>query len=360
MRTFSATAVSAVVFTVFGATAKAQVPVLVMPFADSSGGGGAHWVQSSIQQSLVGDVARGGTFKSVAAPSTGNASDDLAVAISAARQANAPYVVFGSYQLKNGKLDVVANAIDVDKMQLVGGVQVRRPTGDIFGATDALGAHVVGQLNQARGGAANQANVPLGAAGPINRMQMPLASLPMSYVDWTGQTRRTSVHDRPSQFARLFPGRVVVDHPLEDIPNRLTGTSRDPRAPYSNGMQGGDGNQVTRSDGNAGPFVYDEITRGDGNYVNRGDGNSLKFNRTGELPNNRDGGFGSTMQFNRGPRDTRVNRDAGTGVGNSVNAPAASAARPNSGSAVTPGTGNAVRPNSGNAVTPAPRNGSAR
>ena len=360
MRTFSATAVSAVVLSILGATAKAEVPVLVMPFADASGGGGAQWVQSSIQQSLVGDVARGGTFKPVAAPSTGNGSDDLAVAISAARQANVPYVVFGSYQLKNGKLDVVANAVDVDKMQLVGGVQVRRPTGDIFGATDALGAHVIGQLNQTRGDGSNQANAPLGAVGPVNRMQMPLASLPMSYVNWTGQAHRTSVHDRPSQFARLFPGRVVLDHPLEDIPNRLTGTSRDPRSPYSNGLQGGDGNQVTRSDGNAGPYIPNEASPGDGNYVNRGDGNTLSFNRGPDIPNNRDGGFGSTMQYNRGPRETRVNRDAGTGGGNAVNAPVAPAVRPNTGNAVTPGGGNAVRPNSGNAVAPAPRNGTAR
>src|SRR5688572_33178096 len=78
MRTFSATAVSAVVLTVLGATAKAEVPVLVMPFADASGNG-AKWVESSIQQSLVGDVGRGGTFKAVAAPSTGKPSDDLAV-----------------------------------------------------------------------------------------------------------------------------------------------------------------------------------------------------------------------------------------------------------------------------------------
>ena len=360
MRTFSATAVSAVVLTVLGASAKADVPVLVMPFADASGGGNAQWVQTSIQQSLVGDVARGGTFKPVATPSTGNASDDLAVAISAARQANVPYVVFGSYQVKNGKLDVVANAVDVDRMQLVGGVQVRRPTGDIFGATDALGAHVIGQLNQTRGTASNQANVPLGAVGPVNRMQMPLASLPMSYVNWTGQGRRTSVHDRPSQFAQLFPGRVVVDHPLEDIPNRLTGNSRDPRAPHSNGLQGGDGNQVTRSDGNHGPYVEPQITRSDGNYVNRGDGNSLSFNRGPDIPNNRNGGFGHTMQYNRGPRDTRVDRNAGTGGGNAVNAPAAPAARPNTGNAVTPGSGNAVRPQSGNAVSPAPRNGAAR
>ena len=356
MRRFSATAMSAVVLTLLGATARAEVPVLVMPFANASGGS-AKWVETSIQQSLVGDVARGGTFKAVTAPSTGNPSDDLATAISAARQANVPYVVFGSYQVKNGKLDVVANAVDVDKMQLVGGVQVRRPTGDIFGATDALGAHVVGQLNQTRGGASNQADAPLGTVGPVNRMQMPLASLPMSYVDWTGRARRTSVHDRPSQFARLFPGQMVVDHPLEDIPNRLTGTSRDPRAPYSNGLQGGDGNQVTRSDGNAGPYIETSINRGDGNTIQRGDGNSMSFNRDDITPDDR--GFGNSMRFNRGPRDTRVNRDAGTGGGNSVSAPAGGAVRPGTGNAVTPGTGNAVRPGSGSAVNP-PKNGTSR
>jgi TolB-like protein len=351
MRTFSATAVSAVVLSVLGATAKAEVPVLVLPFADSSGGN-AKWVETSIQQSLVGDVARGGAFKPIAAPSTGKASDDLAVAISAARQMNAPYVVYGSYEMRNGQLNVVANAIDVERMQLVGGVNVGRRAQDIFGATDALGAHVIGQLNQARGGATHANNTPLGAVGPINRMQMPLASLPMSYVDWAAAAQRKSVHDRPSMFTTIIPSNMVVDHPLEQIPNRLVGTSRDPRSPFSNGMQGGDGNQVTRSDGNATPAEDHTLSGGDGNTIQRGDGNTLSFNRGEVAPSNRERGFGNSMTYNRGPRDTRVNRDAGTGGGNSVNAPAAPAVRPGTGNAVNPGSGRAVTPGSGNAVKP--------
>ena len=351
MRTFTATAISALVLSVLGATSKADVPVLVLPFADSSGGN-AKWVETSIQQSLVGDVARGGTFKPIAAPSTGKASDDLAVAISAARQTNASYVVFGSYEVRNGQLNVVANAIDVERMQLVGGVNVARRAQDIFGATDALGAHVMGQLNQARGGATNANNTPLGAVGPINRMQMPLTSLPMSYVDWAAAAQRKSVHDRPSLFTKILPSSMVVDHPLEQIPNRLVGTSRDLRSPFSNGMQGGDGNQVTRSDGNFIPKQPSEITGGDGNTIQRGDGNTMSFNRGEVAPSNRERGFGNTMTYNRGPRDTRVNRDAGTGGGNSVNAPAAPAVRPGAGNAVNPGSGRAVTPGSGNAVKP--------
>ena len=361
MRTFSATAVSAVLLSVLCATAKAEVPVLVLPFADSSGGN-AKWVETSIQQSLVGDVARGGTFKPIAAASTGNASDNLAVAISAARQMNAPYVVYGSYEVRNGQLNVVANAIDVERMQLVGGVQVGRRAQEIFGATDALGAHVIGQLNQARGGggATNANNTPVGAVGPINRMQLPLASLPMRYVDWAAAAQRKSVHDRPSLFTKILPSSMVVDHPLEQIPNRLVGTSRDLRSPFSNGMQGGEGNQVTRSDGNFIPKQPSEITGGDGNTIQRGDGNTMSFNRGEVAPSNRERGFGNTMTYNRGPRDTRVNRDAGTGGGNSVNAPAAPAVRPGAGNAVNPGSGRAVTPGSGNAVKPPQNNGASR
>lgn len=356
MRSFTTTLTAAVLFGLAGAVHAADV--LVLPFVDA--GGNAPWVGKSIQQSLVGDVGRGGGFKPVTTPSTGVPSGDLAVAISAARQANVPYVVFGSYRVDGDQLHVTANAIDVEKMQLVGGVRVGRSKRDIFDATDALGNHVVGHLTHARGNPVDgMINSPANAVGasPISHVQMPLTSVPMSYVDWADKARPKTT--RSSQFANLLPQTFVVDNPLEQIPDRLiAGGGRDPRAPFSNAVQSSDGNQVTRSDGNA--VIGGDgttITGGDGNTILRGDGNTMSYNRGDTIPQGR--GFGNTMRFNRG-EPTGATNVPGAGAGNSVNAPAGGAVRPQPGRAVQPGSGNAVQggsgravnPNSGRAVTP--------
>ena len=351
MRSFSATLSAVVVLGLTSAARAGDVPVMVLPFADE-GGGSSSWVGKSIQQSLAGDVGRGGGFKAVSPTAAGAPSDDLAVAISAARQANVPYVVFGSYQVRGERLNVVANAVDVEKMRFVGAVNVSRDAKDIFSATDAVGSHVVGHLNHARGNAhAGLINTPPNAVGasPVSRFQMPLTSVPLSYVDWAAAARPKTA--RSSQWAKMLPGPLVVDYPLEHIPKRLLPPTRDPRMPFQNQNIQSDGNQVTRGDGTT-------VTGGDGNTIQRGDGNSLSFNRTDTIPQDR--GFGNTMQFNRGPSKGATNVP-GAGVGNSVNGPTAGhvrpqsgrAVQPQSGRAVQPGSGSAVRPQSGNAVAPA-------
>lgn len=198
--------------------AQADVPVLILPFADT-GGGNAKWIEQSIQQSLRGDVARGGAFKPVENHTTGQPSSDLAAAISAARQANVPYVVFGSYQVQGDRLRIVASAVDVHNMRFIGGVNVGRNTRDIFGATDALGAHVKEQLAGARAVRGTPVdgviNTPANAVGAsaVSRVQMPLTSVPLSYVDWAAEVKRGG-----GPFGQLMPQALVVDDPLTKIP----------------------------------------------------------------------------------------------------------------------------------------------
>ena len=349
MRSISARFSAVVLLGLSSYARAADVPVMVLPFADGSGGQ-AGWAGKSIQQSLAGDVARGGGYTTVAPPAAVAASDDLAVAISAARQANVPYVVFGSYHVQGDRLRVVANAVDVEQMRFIGAVDIARDARQIFNATDALGTHVVGHLNGARGDARGAINTPGNAVGasPVSRVQMPLTSMPFSYVDWAAAARPKT--QRSSQWAQMMPQQLVVDHPLEHIPNRLLAPTRDPRMPFQNQVQSGDGNQVTRSDGNAVTGGDgNTITGGDGNTIQRGDGNTLSYNRSETVPEGR--GFGNTMRYNRGPAQGATNVP-GAGAGNAVNGPTAGAVRPQSGRAVSPGSGSAVRPNNGNAVRP--------
>ncbi|MGB7160647.1 MAG: hypothetical protein WBD40_21455 [Tepidisphaeraceae bacterium] len=339
-RSFSATAAMSMVVLMGiarGAQAADDASVLVLPFADASGQQASIGVEKTIQQSLTGDLGRAGTFKPVTRTENA-ATDDLATAISAARAANVPYVVYGAYEVRGDHLRVVANTVDVANMHLMGGVRVERKSRDLWSATDALSGHVMGHLNGARAGGIATAGNQVGGS-TISRVQMPFAIAPLSYIDFS-RFAKPYTGRNPA----ILPGTVVVDAPLALTSGRLIpGGRQDARPPFSNAMQDGPGlggNVITGGDGNVAVHPPHEMQSGPGNTIERGDGNTMKFNPGKTTPTHRD--FSNTMRPNYGGEQNNNTRAAGQS-GNGVSGGSGNAVR---------SSGNAVRSSGGNQVSP--------
>src|SRR2546423_7418253 len=99
------------------AQAAGQAKVLLLPF-DSVGPAEKQWVAKAVQQNLLAELSR---INSVQAVPSDKTATDLETALKAANEAQADFVVFGSYQAVEGDLRITGQVVDVSKKQAVAG-----------------------------------------------------------------------------------------------------------------------------------------------------------------------------------------------------------------------------------------------
>jgi TolB-like protein len=126
------------------AWANAPAKVLLLPF-ESVGPVEKDWVAKALQQNLVAELARVNSVQAVTGDHPASAMD---AALKAAGEANADYVVFGSYQSVDGDLRMTGQVIDVSKKQAVAGLKTTGSQRDLFGMEDVIAHQIKRALPQ--------------------------------------------------------------------------------------------------------------------------------------------------------------------------------------------------------------------
>jgi TolB-like protein len=122
----------------------AQPKVLLLPF-DSIGPAERQWVAKAVQQNLLAELSRINSVQPLVADKIARDQTD---ALKLAADANADYVVFGSYQSVEGDLRITGQVIDVARKQAVAGLKTTGTQRDLFGMEDVIANQVKRALPQ--------------------------------------------------------------------------------------------------------------------------------------------------------------------------------------------------------------------
>jgi TolB-like protein len=138
--------------------AGAPAKVLLLPF-DSAGPAEKQWIAKAVQQNLIAELTRIDSVTPVAGTQIAATIED---ALKAAQNANADYVVFGSYQAVDADLRMTGQVLDVAKKQAIAGLKSTGTQRDLFGMEDVIANQVRRALPQ-----------PIAQAGPEMLQQPP-------------------------------------------------------------------------------------------------------------------------------------------------------------------------------------------
>jgi TolB-like protein len=147
-------------------TAPVAADVLVLPFTPVSTEAASDPYGHAIQQNLITDLGRGHFH-----PAAGD--DTTVTPVVAGRDANARYVIAGSYQTVEGLFRFTGQIVDVRAGSVVGGMTATGGPRDLFAIEDSLSAQALHQLQKlnmqpvaANAKAAPAAQAPAAAAAP--------------------------------------------------------------------------------------------------------------------------------------------------------------------------------------------------
>jgi TolB-like protein len=126
------------------AQAAGQAKVLLLPF-DSIGPAEKQWVAKAVQQNLLAELSRVNSVQPLVADKIARDQTD---ALKLAADANADYVVFGSYQSVEGDLRITGQVIEVARKQAVAGLKTTGTQRDLFGMEDVIANQVKRALPQ--------------------------------------------------------------------------------------------------------------------------------------------------------------------------------------------------------------------
>jgi len=125
----------------------ASPKVLVAVFQNAGEGGAYGWIGGALQEDLMAQVAKSGTFAPAAYGKPLGAAD-AAAAMQAGRDNGAAIVIFGSYQVVADQVRVTGQLGDVPSNRVVAVLQGTGPLRDLFKIEDALGDQLRQQLPQ--------------------------------------------------------------------------------------------------------------------------------------------------------------------------------------------------------------------
>jgi len=115
----------------------ADMKVLVLPFAPVQPGE-MLWIARAVQQSISADLSRPTTGQPLQALTDGTAADTTAEAIELGKNANARFVVFGSYQVIDPNLKITGQVIEVSTGRVIGGLKSTGSVRELFDMQDRL------------------------------------------------------------------------------------------------------------------------------------------------------------------------------------------------------------------------------
>ena len=157
------------------AAAPGPARVLLACFGEISDGPAHAWIGRAIQQSMLSDLARLRFVRPIVIEQPADQPVPVlepAAAVKGASDADADYVITGSYQLVGNDLRITGEIIDVDTSESVGGLKASGTLTELFALEDQLGAQmrtplrqeIVGAPEVIRGG---QMPAEIGASGPV-------------------------------------------------------------------------------------------------------------------------------------------------------------------------------------------------
>ena len=103
------------------------------------------WVAKAVQQNLLAELSRVNSVQAVTGEPARQGPGD---GRQSRQDANADYVVCGSYQAIEGDLRITGQVLDVDKKETVAGLKATGSERDLFGLEDVIASQVKRTLPQ--------------------------------------------------------------------------------------------------------------------------------------------------------------------------------------------------------------------